>query len=156
MRHGEVKQLRSMKKDYHMAAPKKKKFLKLNEYYGQGEDFSENEADDENIDIKDVEFRLRNDSRQVKVKFNLQCIRNGLRKNFGKLPLNCNYTLSKRFGFMQDLLHKSAAHGFEDVTMLKVILCSGLYPQFAVTDEHNQYKVSPEILLFSQNQIPQF
>lgn len=67
MRHGEVKQLRSMKKDYHMAAPRKKKFLKLNEYYGQGEDFSENEADDDNIDIKDVEFRLRNDSRQVKV-----------------------------------------------------------------------------------------
>ncbi len=69
MRHGEVKQLRSMKKDYHNAAPRKKKFLKLNEYSGQGEDFSENEADDENIDIKDVEFRLRNDSRQVKVTF---------------------------------------------------------------------------------------
>lgn len=70
MRHGEVKQLRSLKKEYHMAAPRKKKFLKLDEDYGQGEDHdsdAEDGGDDGDIDIKDVEFRLRNDSRQVKV-----------------------------------------------------------------------------------------
>lgn len=71
MRHGEVKQLRTLKKEYHMAAPRKKKFLKLDEDYAQGEDNlpSENEGDDGEIDIKDVEFRLKNDSRQVKVAF---------------------------------------------------------------------------------------
>lgn len=61
--------------------------------------------------------------------------------------------ISKNIDFMQDLLHKSAAHGFEDVTMLKVILCSGLYPQLAVTDEHNKYKVRKDVafVLFKIN-----
>lgn len=51
-----------------MTAPRKKKFLKLNEDYGQGEDDlpSDNDADGD-IDIRDVEFRLRNDFQQVKV-----------------------------------------------------------------------------------------
>ncbi|ODN01337.1 putative ATP-dependent RNA helicase DHX34 [Orchesella cincta] len=109
MRHGEVKQLRSLKKEYHMTSSRKKKFLKLDSEYGQGEDLpSDNEEDgDGSIDIKDVEFRLRNDSRQVK-----------------------------------DLLHTSSTYGYEDVTMLKVILCSGLYPQYGVPDDFNKYKVA--------------
>jgi hypothetical protein len=76
MRHGEVKQLRSLKKDYHMAAPRKKKILKFEDGVDAG-DGSDQEEDNADIDIRDVEFRLRNDSRQVKVliiKQNLLCL----------------------------------------------------------------------------------
>ena len=64
MRHGELRQLRNLKREFHQSAPRKKKILKLNEgdYLAENEDLEENE-----IDIRDVEFRLRNDARQVKV-----------------------------------------------------------------------------------------
>jgi len=66
MRHGELKQLRALKKEYHMAAPRKKKFLKLEESeYG----IENPNSDQEEVepDIRDIEFRLKNDSGQVKV-----------------------------------------------------------------------------------------
>lgn len=66
MRHGEVKQLRSIKRDFHMSAPRKKKFLKL-EHSDYAIDDDDAEADDGPLDIRDVEFRLRHDAHQVKV-----------------------------------------------------------------------------------------
>jgi len=68
MRHGELKHLRSLKKEFHMAAPRKKKILKFEDGVDAG-DVSDGEgAGGDNIDIRDVEFRLRNDHKQVKVR----------------------------------------------------------------------------------------
>jgi hypothetical protein len=51
-----------------MSAPRKKKFLKLedSEYAIDGADDDEDNQDAP-LDIRDVEFRLRNDAYQVKV-----------------------------------------------------------------------------------------
>lgn len=62
---------------------------------------------DDEIDIKDVEFRMKNDPNQV-----------------------------------QSLLTAATACSYKDLTMLKLILCSGLYPQFACADEFNYCKVT--------------
>lgn len=66
LRHGELKQLRSIKRDYHLAAPRKKKFLKLEDSEYAIDDGDDEEGDG-SVDIRDVEFRLRNDASQVKV-----------------------------------------------------------------------------------------
>lgn len=60
-RHGEVKLLRKMKREYDRKAPKRRKVLKID-----GE--ADHESDDNELDIKDVEFRLSHDRRQVEVK----------------------------------------------------------------------------------------
>ena len=39
--------------------------------------------------------------------------------------------------------------------MLKVILCSGLYPQVAIPDEHNSYKPSTEQIYHTKVQYSQ-
>jgi len=41
---------------------------------------------------------------------------------------------------VRQLLTSSSAVSYKDLTMLKLILTSGLYPQLAVADEHNSYK----------------
>jgi len=96
-RHGELRQLREMKRDI-KKTERKKKTLKV------GED-QDGDVDDDVKDIKDVEFRMRNDAGQVR-----------------------------------DLLNSSSAISYKDLSMLKLILASGLYPQIALGDEHNSYK----------------
>ena len=118
-RYGELKQLRTLRREHRLAAPRKKKVLKLES--GSGFDAADVELSDEDggtagggdgaVDIRDVEFRLRHDSRQVR-----------------------------------DLLDGSTAYGAEDLTMLKLILCSGLYPQLAVADDFNKFKADSEQL----------
>lgn len=109
VRHGELKLLRSMKRDFQNAAPRKRTLLKVDPFEVCGEE------EQEGVDIKDVEFRMRNDSSQV-----------------------------------QNLLTGSSACSYKDLTMLKVILCSGLYPQFSVADEFNYCKTSSEQLFHTQ------
>jgi HrpA-like RNA helicase len=60
-RHGELKQLKKMKREYDRSAPKKRKLLKIH-----GDRGSESENENE-IDVKDVEFRLSHDRKQVEV-----------------------------------------------------------------------------------------
>ena len=60
-RHGEIKLLRKMKRDYDRKAPKRRKLLKID-----GE--SDDDLGDNEIDVKDVEFRLSHDRRQVEVR----------------------------------------------------------------------------------------
>lgn len=103
IRHGELKLLKSLKRTYKQSEPRKRKQLKLETFDIHLED---NDNDDKEIDIKDVEFRMRNDPSQV-----------------------------------QNLLVAASACSYKDLTMLKLILCSGLYPQFACADEFNYCKV---------------
>lgn len=61
-RHGEVKLLRSMRQSYKEARPpRKKRVLKLDVWEVEGAEVEE----PGDIDIKDVEFRLSNNSLQV-------------------------------------------------------------------------------------------
>lgn len=103
MRHGELKLLKSLKRNYKQNEPRRRKQLKVETFEIKLED------DDDNgeLDIKDIEFRIRNDSSQV-----------------------------------QNLLTASTACSYKDLTILKLILCSGLYPQFACADEFNYCKVN--------------
>ncbi|XP_066590433.1 probable ATP-dependent RNA helicase DHX34 [Prorops nasuta] len=111
MRHGELKLLKSLKRTYKQTEPRKRKQLKPDSYEIQMDD----DAEDKEIDIKDVEFRMRNDPNQV-----------------------------------QNLLAASTACSYKDLTMLKLILCSGLYPQFAFSDEFNYCKPTSEQLFHTK------
>lgn len=112
IRHGELKLLKSLKRTYKQSEPRKRKQLKLESFDIQLED---NDHDDGEIDIKDIEFRMKNDPNQV-----------------------------------QNLLTAATACSYKDLTMLKLILCSGLYPQFACADEFNYCKTTNEQLFHTK------
>ncbi|XP_018399875.1 PREDICTED: probable ATP-dependent RNA helicase DHX34 [Cyphomyrmex costatus] len=112
IRHGELKLLKSLKRTYKQSEPKRRKQLKVETFDIQLEDNDENNGE---LDIKDIEFRMRNDSSQV-----------------------------------QNLLTASTACTYKDLTMLKLILCSGLYPQFACADEFNYCKSTSEQLFHTK------
>ncbi|XP_001604407.2 probable ATP-dependent RNA helicase DHX34 isoform X1 [Nasonia vitripennis] len=111
IRHGELKLLRSLKRSYKQNDTNKRKKLKIDDDNIRIED----DKEDEEIDIKDVEFRMRNDFSQV-----------------------------------SNLVTASTACSYKDLTMLKLILCSGLYPQFASADEFNYCKTVSEQLFHTK------
>ena len=81
-----------MKKDFHKEeGPKKKKILQMKMYSDAIED--PDQLDDK-LDIKDIEFRMRNDTGKV--------------------------------------LENSKQISYKDLTLLKIILASGLYPSIAI------------------------
>ncbi|KZC06163.1 putative ATP-dependent RNA helicase DHX34, partial [Dufourea novaeangliae] len=51
---------------------------------------------------------------------------------------------------VQNLLTAATAYSYKDLTMLKIILCSGLYPQFACADEFNYCKSVNEQLFHTK------
>ncbi|KAL7295806.1 hypothetical protein TKK_0010856 [Trichogramma kaykai] len=110
MRHGELKLLRSLKRTYKQNDSRKRKQLKIDEDSIEIED-----EKDDGIDIKDVEFRMKNDYSKV-----------------------------------SSLVTASSACSYKDLMMLKLILCSGLYPQFAVADEFNYCKSMNEQLFHTK------
>lgn len=97
-RHGEMKQLRDLRRQL-QKAPRKKRVLHA------GSRFGDEEEEDDQVDIKDVEFRLQQDPALV-----------------------------------QEFLRRSRSFGFHDLSLMKLILCSGVYPQIAISDDHNSYK----------------
>jgi len=62
IRHGELKLLKSLKRTYKQNEPKRRKRLKVETFDIQLEG---NDEDNGELDIKDIEFRMRNDSNQV-------------------------------------------------------------------------------------------
>ncbi|OZJ05398.1 hypothetical protein BZG36_01988 [Bifiguratus adelaidae] len=52
-----------------------------------------------------------------------------------------------------DSLRSASSKGTrkKDIALLKFIICSGLYPQFASGDEHNPYRKSNELIFHTQN-----
>ena len=98
-----MKLLKNLKRTHKQNEPRKRKQLKVDSFNIQMEDDNRETGE---IDIKDVEFRMKNDLSQV-----------------------------------QNLLTATTACSYKDLTMIKLILCSGLYPQFACADEYNYCKV---------------
>ena len=62
IRHGELRQLKEMKRTIKMEAPQKRKLLKTDSWNVEG-----NDAEDDKMDIRDVEFRLYHDSSKIQV-----------------------------------------------------------------------------------------
>ncbi|XP_019537327.3 probable ATP-dependent RNA helicase DHX34 isoform X1 [Aedes albopictus] len=60
IRHGELKQLKELRKTHRMEAPRKRKLLKSDPW-----GLEEGEEDDGKVDIRDVEFRLSHDSSKI-------------------------------------------------------------------------------------------
>ena len=114
-RHGELKQLRTLKREIMKkegGGNKKKKILRMTNLETAADLDDENGLGGE-ADIKDIEFRMRHDQRKVRT-----------------------------------LLEGARAYTLRDLTLLKIILTSGLYPQLAVADEFNGGKASGADQLF--------
>ena len=114
-RHGELKQLRTLKREIMKkegGGNKKKKILRVTNLETAADLDDENGLGGE-TDIKDIEFRMRHDQRKVR-----------------------------------NLLEGARAYTLRDLTLLKIILTSGLYPQLAVADEFNGGKASGADQLF--------
>lgn len=62
LRHGEVKLLKSIKKSIQEEVPKKKRLLKMDTWK-----IEEENDDRATVDIRDVDFRLKNDNSQLQV-----------------------------------------------------------------------------------------
>lgn len=60
IRHGELKQLKELRKEHRMEAPRKRKLLKSDPW-----GLEQGEEDDGKVDIRDVEFRLSHDSSKI-------------------------------------------------------------------------------------------
>lgn len=41
-----------------------------------------------------------------------------------------------------------------DIALVKLIVCSGLYPQLAIGDEHNYYRNSNELVFHTRGSLP--
>ncbi|XP_066944325.1 probable ATP-dependent RNA helicase DHX34 [Macrobrachium rosenbergii] len=52
---------------------------------------------------------------------------------------------------LSEIYRSSNIHTYKDVVMLKIILCSGLYPNVAIADEHNNYKPGSEQLFHTSS-----
>lgn len=62
IRHGELRQLKELRRAHKIEAPKKRKLLKSDPWGLEDE-----ETDDKSVDIRDVEFRLSHDSSKINV-----------------------------------------------------------------------------------------
>lgn len=110
IRYGELKQLRSMRRELrNESKTSKKKQLKFHDY--ANEDASYDKAD-----LRDVEFRIIND-----------------------------------FKKLQRLLSDTSTVSYKDLTVLKLILTSGFYPQVSIEDEFNSAKTVSEHLYHTKN-----
>ncbi len=66
-RHGELKQLRKLKRAHESENTRRPKLLKTDDRMEA--EFHDVEEEDTSTDIRDIEFRLRNDPAQVRVRF---------------------------------------------------------------------------------------
>lgn len=62
LRHGEVKLLKSLKRSLQDEAPRRRRTLKPDSWT-----IAEDEDDKSAVDIRDIDFRLKNDSSQLQV-----------------------------------------------------------------------------------------
>lgn len=62
IRHGELRQLKEMKRAQKFEAPRKRKLLKSDPW-----GLEDNEEEDNQVDMRDVDFRLSHDSSKINV-----------------------------------------------------------------------------------------
>lgn len=105
-RSGHLRQLHDLKRELYKDGPRKVKVLKVS----HGEEVVSDEEDNR-TDIKDVDFRIKNDQKQL-----------------------------------SEIYRSCKIHTLKDIIMMKIIICSGLYPNVAIADEHNNYKPGSEQL----------
>lgn len=67
IRHGELRQLKELRKAHKMEAPRKRKLLK-SDPWGLDDGMNE-DVDDKTVDIRDVEFRLSHDPSKISVSY---------------------------------------------------------------------------------------
>lgn len=66
IRHGEMRQLKQMKKAHKMEAPRKRQLLKSDDMtFGSYDDEDNEQADPSNLDIRDVEFKMSHDANRM-------------------------------------------------------------------------------------------
>lgn len=132
IRHGEMKKLKSMRyelKNSMRSSNRKRLKYKYGIYTDDDEDrFSKG-------DIKDVEFRISYDYDTLQVNF---------------LNDSRMLVVNSRIVF-QKLLNETSIESYRDLTLLKLTLCSGLYPQVAVADEYNYCKSHQEQLFHTKH-----
>lgn len=61
------------------------------------------------------------------------------------------FRMSNDSSKLANLMHSSTACSYKDLTMFKLILCSGLYPQVAIADEFNYCKSPMEQLFHTRS-----
>lgn len=111
IRHGELKQLKTLQKRLKIEAHStQRKQLK----YFAFEDGVDEKND--NNDIRDIEFRIKNDFKQL-----------------------------------EKLLNETSSDSYKDLTILKLIVTCGLYPQVAIEDEFNSSKTVSEQLYHTKD-----
>lgn len=110
IRHGELKQLKSMRHKLKTETKNTRRKLLKYEMYGDEEKAAQK------LDIRDVEFRITND-----------------------------------FKRLEELRLETTVDSYKDLTMLKLILTSGLYPQIAVEDEFNSSKTVADRLFHTKS-----
>ncbi|XP_044731151.1 probable ATP-dependent RNA helicase DHX34 [Chrysoperla carnea] len=120
IRYGELKYLRQLKyklkKSDSGGGGGRRRMLKINFYDME----SVQDDEDDQIDIRDVEFRLSNDQRKVQ-------------KLLSDIDTDSDTTDS-----------------FKDIIIIKLIITSGFYPQLAVQDEFNYCKSLNEQLFHTK------
>ncbi|KAH8396464.1 hypothetical protein KR222_010680, partial [Zaprionus bogoriensis] len=109
-RHGELRQLKALKRRQRYEQPRQRKQLKQQHGHGHADDNDEDEAEQAahgqaGEDMRDVDFRLRHDARQLAL-----------------------------------LERSARLERHRDVVLLKLLLVSGFYPQLAIADEFNYCK----------------
>lgn len=61
------------------------------------------------------------------------------------------FRLSHDLNKLQEISNKSRSFTLRDINLLKIILCSGLYPQVAIPDDCNSYKTDSEQVFHTKN-----
>ncbi|CAH1796146.1 unnamed protein product [Owenia fusiformis] len=61
------------------------------------------------------------------------------------------FRLTNNIDAMQETSNESRNFTLREINMLKIILCSGLYPQVAIADEHNTSKIDSEQMFHTKH-----
>ncbi len=113
------------------------------EYEFEGQEDDGEDTEDLESNIKDLEFKLTHDLDKVQVSnlilkgYFLFCIAL-LMHTF------CGFNVKTMFGNFVLLQDKHTGLSRRDINLLKIIICSGLFPQVAISDEHNSFKPDSE------------
>ena len=119
-RHGEMHHLRLLKRDILRSSQRKKRILKL------GDD-GEDACDDDDFDDDDDQEAAKNQPTNTDLR-------------------DVEFRMQHDSSQIQSLLSGVATASLQHIMLLKLILCSGLSPQLALSDEFNNYKSTSEQL----------